>query len=72
MSHTAWLDGQFVVRSTADRLTVLHRATLDEALVAAGRYSVVESSAALGPGALLLREHRKDEPLRVVLLRAAP
>jgi hypothetical protein len=72
MSHTAWLDGHFIVQATTERLTVLRRPTLDEALVAAGQYSVVESSAALGPGALLLREHRKDEPLRVVLLRAGP
>lgn len=72
MSHTTWLGGQFIVQATADRLTVLRRPALDVALAAAGRFAVVESSAALEPGALLLREHRKDEPLRVVLLRAAP
>lgn len=72
MSRTTWLGGQFIIEATADRLTALRRPALDVALAAAGRSAVVESSATLGQGALLLREHRRDEPLRVVLLRAAP
>ncbi|PCC67211.1 hypothetical protein SAMN02745121_09082 [Nannocystis exedens] len=72
MSDTTWLDEHFIVQTAPDRLTVLRRSTLDVVLSAEGQFAVVESTAALGPGVLLLREHRKNEPLRIALLRAEP
>lgn len=72
MSGTTWLDGHFVVLADPTRLTVLRRPSLAVALTAAGQFDVSESNAALAPGSLLLRERRKDEPMRIALLRADP
>jgi hypothetical protein len=68
----AWLGERFLAVRRDRRFTVLRRPDLEVALQASGEFAVDESSAALGPDALLLYEHRGAEPLRVALLRAAP
>ena len=49
----------------------MRRPDFAAALAVEGAWSVEDSSAALGPAAVVLREQRgPDEPLRIVVLRA--
>lgn len=66
----SWRSAQFVVLRRDEGVTVLQRPALREVLQAPGSFSVVESSAALGPRGLLLQEHRGDQPLRFAALFA--
>lgn len=70
VSAASWRSAHFLVLRRDDGITVLQRPALGEVLHATGSFSVVESSSALGPRALLLQEHRGDQPLRFAALFA--
>src|SRR5690606_28467468 len=61
----AWPGARFLAVRGDDRFTVLRRPDLEPALAAGGNWSVDESTAALGPDALLVYEHRGADPLRI-------
>ncbi|WAS98868.1 hypothetical protein [Nannocystis punicea] len=56
--------------SDEQQLVVLRRPELAPVLTTSGNFYPDEATAALGPAALLLIEHRGSEPLRLVLVRA--
>lgn len=70
MSKIAWVGEKLAARSEEARFSVLRRSDLEVVLEVAAGMTIAESRAALGPDALLVYEHRGDEPLRIALLRA--
>ncbi|WAS98461.1 outer membrane protein assembly factor BamB family protein [Nannocystis punicea] len=66
-----WVGARFVAAREDSRFRVYRRPDLDVALAVDGSWAVEDSTSALGPAAVLLREHRGErEPLRIVVLRA--
>jgi hypothetical protein len=65
-----WLGPRFVVAREGPGVVVLRRPDYAVGLTLEGKWSVDETTAALGPDALLLYQHRGAEPLRIALLRA--
>lgn len=66
-----WLGAGFIAGREERRFTVLRRPDFAVALTVDGAWSVEDSSAALGPAAVVLLEQRDPgEPLRIVVLRS--
>ncbi|MCY1068793.1 PQQ-binding-like beta-propeller repeat protein [Nannocystis sp. RBIL2] len=66
-----WLGAGFVAGREERRFTVLRRPDFAVALAVEGAWLVEDSSAALGPAAVVLLDQRgQDEPLRIVVLRS--